>query len=201
MIERERTLALFDFDGTITRKDTLFEIIKYICGTRKFYIGILTLSPYFFTYLCKILSSTKLKEQVLMYFFRGMSIDTFNRHCCEFAKEVVPTLIREDALEMINKLKAQNADIAIVTASAENWVAPWCSDWNARCIATRLEVKNGCITGRIEGNNCNGLEKVNRIKTVFNLLNYDKILAFGDTDNDLPMLQLASSSYYRFFSN
>jgi HAD superfamily hydrolase (TIGR01490 family) len=201
MMEREKTLALFDFDGTIARKDTLFEIIKYICGTRKFYIGVCALSPYFFLYLCKILSSAKLKERVLMHFFRGMSIDTFNRHCCQFAKEIIPSLIRKDALEMINKLKAQKADIAIVTASAENWVAPWCNDLNATCIGTRLEVKNGCITGKIEGNNCNGLEKVNRIKGVFNLLIYNKILAFGDTYNDLPMLHLATSSYYRFFSN
>ena len=37
MAENKRTVAVFDFDGTLTTKDTLLEFIKFSCGTGKFY--------------------------------------------------------------------------------------------------------------------------------------------------------------------
>lgn len=38
MAENKRTVAVFDFDGTLTTKDTLLEFIKFSCGTGKFYL-------------------------------------------------------------------------------------------------------------------------------------------------------------------
>jgi phosphatidylglycerophosphatase C len=42
----KRRIAFFDFDGTITTKDTLLEIIKFQKGTLRFYTGFLLCSPY-----------------------------------------------------------------------------------------------------------------------------------------------------------
>ncbi len=43
-LETLSTIAFFDFDGTITRKDTLFEIIRYQKGPLALYAGMLLLS-------------------------------------------------------------------------------------------------------------------------------------------------------------
>ena len=40
MAENKRTVAVFDFDGTLTTKDTLLEFIKFSCGTGKFYFAL-----------------------------------------------------------------------------------------------------------------------------------------------------------------
>jgi len=38
-------LALFDFDGTITRKDSMLEFLKYAVGQKNYYLGLFRLSP------------------------------------------------------------------------------------------------------------------------------------------------------------
>lgn len=199
MSDSRRTLVLFDFDGTITRKDTLFAIIHFICGRRKFYSGMIVLFPRLCLYMIRAISNVKMKEWLLCHFFGGMTYDLFQARCEAFAHDRIPGLIRRDALAEIKKWQERKADIVVVTASAENWVAPWCRLENIACIGTRLQLRDCLITGRITGKNCNGEEKVRRIKSSLNLSVYDKIVAYGDTKNDLPMLNLATESHFKIF--
>jgi phosphatidylglycerophosphatase C len=62
-----------------------------------------------------------------------------------------------------------------------------------------LEVKNGVVTGKIDGKNCNGKEKAKRIKQAINLNEYDSIYAYGDSAGDKQMLALATYTYYKNF--
>ena len=48
------------------------------------------------------------------------------------------------------------------------------------------------LTGEFKGKNCNGEEKVKRIKAHLMLSEYDEILAFGDSSGDEAMLSLAT---------
>ena len=66
-------------------------------------------------------------------------------------------------------------------------------------IATKAEFKNDIFTGNFVGKNCNGLEKVNRIKEEISDKKYDKTIAFGDTSGDQQMLDWANESQYKFF--
>jgi phosphoserine phosphatase len=68
-------------------------------------------------------------------------------------------------------------------------------------LATEARFENGIFTGHFKTRNNNGKEKVNRIKKEIEGKKYDKIIAFGDTSGDLPMLSLAHESHYRFFIN
>ena len=72
-----RRIAFFDFDGTITTKDTLLEVIKYRHGKNKFYFGFLLHSPWLVAYKLGIISNQLAKEKVLRYFFRKMSPEQF----------------------------------------------------------------------------------------------------------------------------
>ena len=66
-------------------------------------------------------------------------------------------------------------------------------------ISTELEVKNGELTGKFSTPNCNGIEKVKRIKEKYNLSEYDEIHVFGNSNGDLPMIELGTHKYYKFF--
>lgn len=197
----KKGIAFFDFDGTITTRDTLLEIIKFQKGEFEFYRGFLLLSPYLVAMKLKILSNQAVKEKVLRYFFKGMSAEQFQKKCTEFSEKVLPNLIRSGALEMIDELRQKNFDIIIVSASPNNWFEDWCKKNHVQYISTKLEVINGKITGNINGKNCHGEEKVNRIKQCYNLAEYETIYCFGDTKGDKPMLKLATHAVYRPFRN
>lgn len=194
-----KKLAFFDFDGTITEKDTMVELIKYHKGNAGYYIGLALLSPVLAAYKAGLIPNWQAKQFMLAYFFKGMQADTFQGICDAFSKDVIPGLIRPQALEKINEFKKEGTRVIIVTASAEQWVWGWCHSQGLECLATCLEVKDNKLTGKLLGPNCHGKEKVARIKKHLKVGDYQEIYAFGDTKGDLDMLQLAKHKFYKPF--
>ncbi|MBL7872719.1 MAG: haloacid dehalogenase-like hydrolase [Cyclobacteriaceae bacterium] len=193
-----KTLLLFDFDGTLTKEDTLFTFTKYYHGAFKFALGIMILSPILILHIFKIIPNQKAKEFFLTFFFKNVDIELFNKRGGNFSS-VIETIIRPKAQIELSKHKALGDQITIVTASPENWVKPWCDLNGFHCIGTKLEVIDGRITGKIAGLNCFGAEKKNRIKSEFDLSLFDEIVAFGDSVGDLEMLNLAHRKFYKPF--
>lgn len=194
-----KTIAFFDFDGTITSKDTLFEFVRYCKGSFKLYLGIFLLSPYLLGLKLKLLSRKKAKEKFLTHFFNGMPVEKFNSLCLNFSSLLIPFLIRPKAFEKICWHKEKNHQIVVVTASPGKWVEPWCISQNIDCISTILEIKNDTITGKILGENCHGEEKVKLIKQKYDISQYDEIFVYGDSKGDKQMMLLGTSSYYKPF--
>lgn len=195
----KKRIAFFDFDGTITTHDTLLEVIKCCKGSFRFYLGFIINAPYLLAYKAGIISNQAAKEKVLRYFFGGLPLPVFQQQCDAFAGTAMPSLVRPKALEEIKKLQNDGTAVVIVTASAENWLQPWCQANNLLLLGTKLEIINGKLTGKIDGSNCYGEEKVNRINAAFDLSGYDEIFCYGDTKGDKPMLRLATFSFYKPF--
>ena len=191
-------ISLFDFDGTITKRDTLFEIAKFSTGWMQYCINLIVLLPYLFLVKFKLVTNQRGKEIFLRKFFGGISKEEFNQKCISFTKERLPQLIRPGAQSCINEQLKDGNRVVIVSASPSNWIVPWANKYGIEVISTRLSFHNGRLRG-IEGVNCNGQEKVNRIKQAIDLQAYEKVIAYGDTKGDLPMLALADESHFKPF--
>src|SRR5689334_4721312 len=96
---KKQALALFDFDGTITSRDTLLEFIYHSKGPFAYFLGFLLLSPALVAMKLGLISNSKAKEWVLKLFFYRESLETFNKACGEFAQTRLPFLIRRRAIE------------------------------------------------------------------------------------------------------
>lgn len=199
MSDRKK-IAFFDFDGTITTRDTLPEIIRFQRGSLSLYTGFLLLSPWLLLYKLGLLANDRAKEILLKYFFGGMREQDFQQNCDAFAETRLPHLIRSGALKEISRLKAEGAVLVIVSASAGNWIRKWSESLSLGLVSTTLQIDNGVLTGGIEGKNCHGEEKVRRIRAIWNLEEYE-VYAYGDSKADLPMLNLAAQSFYKPFRN
>jgi phosphatidylglycerophosphatase C len=156
-------------------------------------------APWLIAFKLKLFPNNKAKEKILIYFFAGMPETVFQEKCNLFADRILPGLIRPDALREINQLRTDGFEIAVISASAENWIRNWSDRYSLKLIATKLEVKNGLITGRIEGKNCYGDQKVACIRERWNLTEYEDIYVYGDTSGDKPMMALATKSFYKPF--
>lgn len=193
------SIAFFDFDGTITRKDTLFEIVRFQKGALGLYTGLACLSPALVLFKLGLLSSHTAKRLAIRRFFRHTPIDTFGTRCEKFCQQQLPALIRPAALAAIQEHLALGHQVVVVTASAEDWVAPWCRSLGIDCIGTRLEVVDQQLSGNLLGANCNQEEKVVRIKEQYKLTDYQEIYAYGDTQGDQAMLRIATHPFFRKF--
>lgn len=196
-----RTLVLFDFDGTITTHDTLFLFAKFVAGKFKYWIGIILLFPWLVALRLGLVSAQRAKEIFLSYFLKGISTTIFDELCTEFCDQVLVHVIRQKAELAIKKYIQEDARIVIVSASPEDWILPWATQYNMEVIATRLQKIDNKITGQIEGINCNGPEKVNRIRERITVSEYSDIIAYGDSKGDLEMLDLATQKYFKPFQD
>jgi phosphatidylglycerophosphatase C len=192
-------IAFFDFDGTITTKDTMLELVKFHAGKKAYYQGMIKLLPSLIAMKLHVISNQEGKEKLLQNFFKGLPINDFKHICDNFISNRLPQLIRPEAIKMIKKLQSENVQVVVVSASADNWVKPWCDNLGITFLGSCLEVKDNLVTGKLNGLNCNHLQKVIRIKEQYKLSDFSEIYCYGDTKGDKPMLELATQSFYKPF--
>lgn len=195
-----KSLALFDFDGTLTKRDTLFDFIIYAVGIPKTILGLVLLSPILISYKIGLYNNQKAKEKVVSHFFKGWNAKMFAELGSEYSKNRLPKILKTSGIERLKWHINSGHDVAIVSASIEEWIIEWTNKMDIKLIATQLEKNEGILTGEFETNNCYGAEKVKRIKEYYNLREYKFIYAYGDTTGDKQMLKLADQSFYKPFS-
>jgi phosphatidylglycerophosphatase C len=195
----QKNLALFDFDGTITKKDSFIELIKYYKGLTRFYTGFIILSPFLLLYKARIIKNWWTKELVFTCFFKKEPYEVFKNNCREFSRKVIPDLINPAALAAIKNHINNGDTVIIITASFEDTLADWCKSMQLELIGTKMLIKDGFITGKIDGKNCYGIEKVIRLNQYIDIKQFSEIYAYGDSKGDLPLLEMADHKFYRFF--
>jgi phosphatidylglycerophosphatase C len=200
-ITKVNHLVLFDFDGTITNRDSLKDFLFFYHGWVKVWLGFIVLSPILALFVVRVIPNHSAKQILLRYFFGKEPLVVFNARCKDFATQHIPKIIRTGALKQINQHLSNRETVVVVSASPENWVKPWCESMGLLCLATRLEAKDNKITGNYSGNNCYGNEKVRRIKEKFNLSEFKAIIAYGDSRGDREMLELADIKNYKPFQS
>ncbi len=194
-------LALFDFDGTITRKDSMLEFLKYAVGRKNYYLGLLQLSPGLLAYLFGYISNDIAKQRLVSHFFKGWNQSELQEIGNKYALQEIPKIVRKSAIEKIRWHQHQGDQVVVVTASIDLWLMRWCDEYKLALISTQLEAREGAITGCFASKNCFGPEKAVQIKKRYQLSDYDTIYAYGDSRGDREMLELASIVFYKEFSD
>lgn len=194
-----KTLALFDFDGTITKDDSFLKFIRFVVGDKRFAVGFVVLLPVLLLYKLKLIPNYRAKQMVLAYFFEGTDRAEFLQVAKVYSLNHIDKIVRPKAMEKIFWHKNQGHKVVVVSASLECWLAPWCAKMGLDLIATRLDSSPNLITAKFATPNCFGIEKANRIRANYDLSTYQKIYAYGDSAGDKEMLALADESFYKPF--
>lgn len=193
--EKSLNLAAFDVDGTITFTDSFMLFLRFYVGKSKFILNLILLLPVFILYSIKIINRDKAKNQILQLFFKGEIEKNYKAKCLEFA-DIYSQITRNDAIEAIKNHQKKGEIVALVSASLEDYLQPFAHKLDIEhVIATKMEIKNGILTGKMLGPNCRAAEKYNRIIEKFG--NIKIIAAYGDSRGDKEMIEAAQNKYYR----
>jgi phosphatidylglycerophosphatase C len=191
-------LALFDFDGTITEGDTFSGFLRFAVRRRRIMLGAVPLSPVVLLYRLGLISASHARPIVSRVGLQGEPADSVREVGRRYAAEVLPPAVRRHALERIHWHQAQGDTVVVVSASLDAYLGPWCESIGVERICTELEERNGRLTGRYRHGDCSGPAKARRIRERYELSRYAVIYAYGDTDDDREMLELAHRKYYRW---
>ena len=193
-----KKLYAFDFDGTLTTRDTLLEFIRFACGTRRFLFGFLLFAPLLVLMKLGLYPNGKAKQKVFAHFFRGMAVDAFDTLCQDFA-HTHRHLLRPDVVRLLEQALAEGSEVLIVSASIDNWVRPFFETEDRSreitILGTQIEIVDGCLTGRFITPNCYGQEKVRRILALHPDRSAYYLTAYGDSRGDREMLVFADESH------
>ena len=194
-----RRLALFDFDGTVSHKDSFLEFIKFTHGRARFFAGFLLLSPVIVLFKLGLLPNWRTKQIAFSFFYKGMEEQWFLEKAGLFSKSEIAKIVRPTAMKSINKHKVNGDRIIIVSATFEPLLCDFCKENDIELLATKVEIKNGKVTGKLGSPNCYGPEKVVRIEAHLQLADFHQIIAYGDSRGDKEMLALANEGFYKPF--
>ena len=188
-------LALFDFDGTITRADTRTPVMQLAVRPARLVAGRLLLSPIVIGYKLGMISASRGRQVAARVGFQGEDAARMWRLGVEYASTTLPAQVRQPALDRMAWHRSRGDHVVIVSASLDFYLSP-CH--GVDCICTTLEERNGRLTGRCAGGDCSGAEKVRRIRGRLDLGRYGTIYAYGDSAEDRELLELAHRKFYRW---
>lgn len=192
-----KTIVAFDFDGTLTKKDSFLEFIKFSKGKISFYINLPLLALLWMAFKINIITRDKAKAMVFSIFFKGMPLHEFDNFGKLFS-EKIDGFLRKEALKTIEKYAKNNSEVIIVSASIENWIQPWALKNGIKTVlATKIAFDSkGLLTGKFSSENCRRIEKVNRLLVEFpNRMEY-KLIALGNSVGDKELIKFADEGFW-----
>lgn len=198
----KQIVAAFDFDGTLTQRDTLFPFLLHVAGPLQFWLKLVTLLPTLTLYALKFIRNDIAKQIVLRRFLANMDIAKVNQYALQFAEIKLPSLLRTEAMQRLAWHKQQGHRCVVISASLENYLQPWASKAGFNdTLGSRLVVQaDGTVSGNLQGNNCFGPEKMRRLQALLGPREGYTLYAYGDSRGDKELLSAADFPFYRSFT-
>lgn len=194
-----RPIVAFDFDGTLTVRDSFTAFLRWRAGEARWLLGLAALLPALAGYAVDR-DRGRLKAAAVRIFLAGTPGAELAADAERFAAEAAPALLRPDALRAWERHRAEGARLVIVTASPEEVVRPFAERLGADdLLGTRLALNaEGRVLGAFAGENCRGEEKVARLRRAFGE-DVRLAAAYGDTGGDREMLAIADAPGFKVF--
>jgi phosphatidylglycerophosphatase C len=187
-----RTFAAFDFDGTITRRDTLVPFLVTVAG-RAAVLGALGRESVPLALAAAGRGDRDLaKERVLTRVLAGRPHADVEAAGRTFATELTRSAITTEARARITSHQRDGHEVVIVSASLDVYlgeVARTLGIQHVLCTSLETDARGYC-TGRLLGANCRGPEKASRLRALFGTDEVE-LWAYGNSHGDDEMLALA----------
>jgi len=194
-------VVAFDFDGTLTVKDSYTAFLRWRTPTGAWLLGGLRLVPAALSYLFHR-DRGRIKAAATKVYLAGVSRERLEADAREFAGLHSRSLLRPDAVIAWKRWRKERVRLVIVTASPDVVVAPFARGLGADdLLGTPLQFdERGRVTGAFAAPNCRGPEKVARLRAAFGP-DLRVRAAYGDTSGDTEMLGIAEEPYFRVFTD
>jgi HAD superfamily hydrolase (TIGR01490 family) len=196
------TIAAFDFDGTLTKSDTLIPFLRFSFGTKKTAVKLLALLPRLSFFFIGKITRQEAKELILTEFLKGMPLNQVEELGQKFAKGPLMDLVKPEGLKKFHWHKNKGHTCILVSANLSfylNHLAPVMGFDHVLASQAAID-ENNCLTGKLEGANCYGPEKMNRLTALLGPRSGYILYAYGNSRGDAEMLANADHSFYCRFT-
>ena len=199
-----RAVVAFDFDGTITDRDTLVPFLVLAFGRARVAATFATLAFTGIGYLLRRVSIDEFKRRVLRRLVAGAPAQRLRALGPVHARAIAPRL-RPAALARIEWHRAQGHRLVLVSSTLDLYLQPMAAQLGfddllcSRLVQVRDAAGVDRFTGEIDGVDCTGAEKPRRLEALLGGLDAHELHVYGDSDGDRELLAAADHPHYRPF--
>ncbi|HUF99520.1 MAG TPA: HAD-IB family hydrolase [Ilumatobacter sp.] len=187
------TIAAFDFDGTLSRRDSVVPFLRRFLFRWRSVIGILRHAPAGFRAVAQR-DRDALRMAATAALLTGVPADEIAQQGAGYAEVILASRLRTDTSARLAWHRAQGHRVVFVSASYDSYLIPVAERLGVEAVlSTSVQIDaNGLCTGRLHGANCRGVEKVSRLHgwlTEQRLQRRDvTVWAYGDSKGDTELL-------------
>jgi len=192
----KRPVAAFDFDGTLTRSDSVVPFLRLVGGRRKLVFGLARHAPSVVLAAARR-DRDRLKALATAAVFRDVPRSRIDELARTYGRSLAVRGLRDDVVARLGWHLEQGHLVVIVSASYEPYVSVVAQALNvSNVVATRLEFDAADVcTGGIDGPNCRAAEKVDRLERWLAARGLSRgeieLWAYGDSPGDRELLAWA----------
>ncbi len=189
-------VAAFDFDGTLTDRGSVFGFLTAVADRSTVLAAALVLGPRLArAAVAGGAAADDAKARLFERVLSGKPLEQVEAIGRRYGAEHLAAHLRADVHERFEWHRSRGDRVVIVSASPELYVRVAAERLGADgVIATRLAVDDhGLLTGRYDGSNCRGEEKLRRLQEWIEKSGAPPrhVWAYGNSRGDLRMLHAA----------
>ena len=185
-------IAIFDLDGTITYRDTLFPLVLRQLARRPWnLLRLLFVAPAALRYLFDH-DRGALKQSLLRSTLRGIARDELVAASTEFVRDTIERRCFRDALAAIRRHREAGHHLVLMSASVDFYVPEFGRQLGFdEVISTGVAWNGDRLDGTLTTPNRRGAEKVQCLRALVAARRDSEVFAYGNSASDLPHLAIA----------
>ena len=199
-----RVVAAFDFDGTISDRDTLVPFLVRAFGHARVLATFAALTHHAVAVGLGMATIDAFKVRVLHRLVAGEPVERLRALGRVHAAALAPRL-RPAALQRIAWHRAQGHLLVLVSSTLDLYLAQVAAGLGFdHVLCSRLESRRDAagvarFTGRLDGADCTGAEKPRRLQALLGDPAAIELHVYGDSAGDRELLAAADHAHYRPF--
>lgn len=185
------TLAAFDVDLTLTRRDCVLPFMRAVAGDARVGLALVRHAPLLLATALGRRSRDDAKAALVAAVFSRRSAQTVADQGERFARETFDNWLRPDTVSRLRWHQTKGHKVVLVSASLGPYLHPLGRLLGVdQVLCTELKQSVGTLTGELAGLNCRGPEKREQLVAHYGE-RPERVWAYGDSQGDRDMLAWA----------
>lgn len=203
MSEPIRRVAAFDFDGTVSRRDTLVPFLAEVSGRRRFALACSRLGIAGARRDVPLGDRDEVKAQLLAELFTGRSEDELRHRGEQYARRLITDQLRPSVLSRLEDHRHAGHDVLFVSASLVYYLEPLAEMLGVHAVlAVEPEVgPDGRLTGALVRPNVRAEQKALRLREWLGApdegpIEGVRIYGYGNSSGDHALLAMSDHAHW-----
>ena len=196
-------IAAFDFDGTLTKRDTFMPFLARGLGWPRFLLAFVLCSPWLAAFVLRLIPNRVAKQKLMLTTLKNRTTAEMDDWTNRWLTNDFPGQLQSWTMAQLAEHQQAGHCCVMVSASPDIYLKRVAKQLGFDALlCTEMAIESERLTGLMKTPNCHGEQKVLRLKAWmagrFGADSYTQVMyAYGDTSGDKPMLRLAAHAFYR----